>query len=503
MGKFRFPSLARNRLSAFGAFASLFLFISIVLMFLANTLQKETNPYFGVVLYVFLPTMLLFSLLIIPIGMWRQWRRWKHSERPVEVKWPLIDLNRSGHRNATVVFLSGTLAFFLLSSFGMYEAYHFSESVSFCGTTCHSVMHPEYTAYQNSPHARVPCTACHVGEGADWFAKSKISGAYQVYAVLADVYPRPLPNPIHNLRPARETCEKCHWPEITFGAQQRQFNHFMYDDDNTLWTLNMLIKTGGGDPQLEELSGIHWHINREIEIKYIPRDEKRQDIPWVQYTDKRTGRVEVFQDVDDPLTEEDILAGEKRTMDCLDCHNRPSHIFYSPDYSVDKAIRLRRIDRSLPGIKAIAVAAMAKEYETHESALEGIANVIGSHYERLGQEFAETNAEKIEAAIFAVQDEFSSNIFPEMKARWSSFPDNIGHFREVGCMRCHAGNHESDTGVKITHDCNACHTILSQGRDGEIETSTSEEGLEFKHPEDIDEAWREIGCYECHDGTQP
>jgi hypothetical protein len=265
----------------------------------------------------------------------------------------------------------------------------------------------------------------------------------------------------------------------------------------------MLIKTGGGDPQLEELSGIHWHINKEVTIRYIPRDEKRQDIPWVQYTDKRTERVEVFQDVDNPLTEEEIQNAEKRTMDCLDCHNRPSHIFYSPDYAVDKAIRLRQIDRSLPGIKAVAVEAMAKEYETHDAAMEGIANTISSHYERLGQDFAVKNADKIEAAIFAVQDEFSANIFPTMKARWSNFPDNIGHFRVVGCMRCHAGNHESDTGIKITHDCNACHTILSQGPGGEVETSTSEEGLEFKHPEDIDEAWREMGCYECHDGTQP
>jgi hypothetical protein len=71
-------------------------------------------------------------------------------------------------------------------------------------------MEPEYTAYQFSPHAKVGCVQCHIGSGADWFVRSKISGSYQLYAVAFKKYPTPIPTPIGNLRPAQETCEQCH-----------------------------------------------------------------------------------------------------------------------------------------------------------------------------------------------------------------------------------------------------------------------------------------------------
>ncbi len=501
--KLRFPRLAQNHLSAFGALTSLILFVATLLMLLASSLQKESNPYFGIFNYVVLPTGLLFTLLLIPIGMFRQWRRWKRGETPVKVAWPIVDLNRPGHRNATIVFVVGSVLFLLISAFGTYQAYHFSESVEFCGTTCHTVMHPQHMAYQGSPHARVPCTACHVGEGADWYAKSKLAGAYQLYAVLADNYPRPIPTPIEDLRPAQETCEQCHWPEKTYGAQQRQFNHFRYDEENSLWKVDMLIKTGGGDPLKDHATGIHWHMNIGLEIEYIARDERRQDIPWVKVTDKRTGRVTTYQNTEEPLSEEEIASAERRRMDCLDCHNRPSHVFYSPDYAIDRAMAAGRIDRRLPHAKRIAVEVMAAEYEDSSEALRSIANTVTEFYRGLGEDFYRENRAPIDRAILAIQDAFSHNIFPEMKVRWSEYPNNIGHYTDIGCMRCHAGSHESDAGLKISHDCRACHTIMSQGPEGELEMATSPDGLDFKHPEDIDEAWQEMGCHECHEGTQP
>ena len=95
----------------------------------------------------------------------------------------------------------------VISAVLSYRAYQFTDSVAFCGATCHTPMKPEYTAYQDSPHARVPCVGCHVGPGATWYVRSKLSGTYQVYAVFRDVYPRPITTPISDLRPVQQACE--------------------------------------------------------------------------------------------------------------------------------------------------------------------------------------------------------------------------------------------------------------------------------------------------------
>ncbi len=504
MFKFKFPRLTYNKLSIIGAYFALIIgFAIVILISVALLYQEEVNPYFMIVSYIVLPAALVFSLLLIPLGMFFEWRRWRRGERPVKVKWPIIDFNRSSHRNATILFIMGTILIVLGGSFGTYQAYHFSESVQFCGTTCHTVMKPQYTAYKSSPHARVPCTSCHVGSGANWYVKSKLSGAYQVYAVLFNKYPRPIPTPIKNLRPAQETCEECHWREKSYGSRQREFNHYMYDDENTPVLWDMIIKTGGGDPLLNQTAGIHWHMNVGADIEYIARDFERQDIPWVKVTEKRTGRVTIYEDEENPLTPQESDTLPRRKMDCLDCHNRPSHAFFSPDHAVDEAIHMGKINRNLPAIKRIAVEALAAEYEDTETALKEIANTITTFYKNEHPEIFDSLLPDIEKAVLTVQDAFKRNMFPEMKARWSEYPINLGHFTNKGCMRCHEGRHKSKDGLQVTHQCNACHVILSQSVGEEKEVAATSEGLEFKHPEDIDEAWREMGCYECHDGTQP
>jgi hypothetical protein len=494
------PRLAYNWLSTAGAIIASVSFMLILIFLVLSLFSKLDNPYVGILLYMVLPLLLFIGLVIIPIGMFFKWRRWKKTGEIDRERLPYIDLNKPSHRNATIIFIIGTLLFIAVSSVGTYEAYHYSESVKFCGTTCHRVMDPEYTAYQNSPHARVSCTECHVGSGAGWYTKSKLSGLYQVYAVATNNYPRPIPTPVKNLRPAQETCEQCHWPEKFYGAQQRQFNHYMYDDSNTVWPINMLIKTGGGDPKTGQTAGIHWHMNINT---IIARDYERQDIPWVKITDKSTGRTTIYQNTDDPLSEEEIAAAEPRRMDCMDCHNRPSHIFYSPDHAIDVAILTGKIKRDIPDIKRVAVEAMAKEYESTDSAMVKIANAITDFYGLNYAEFYKSRRVDIDDAIIAAQHAYSQNIFPYMKVRWSDYPTNIGHFTNVGCMRCHEGKHENEKGIKITRDCTACHVLLSEGGDTETDYSIESAGLEFKHPIDIDEMWREVGCYECHTGTQP
>jgi len=499
----KLPRIVYNRTTIVGFYLAAFTGIFMLISLMAMSRLEHSNPYAGIFVYMVLPPFVVLGVLLIIVGMVRQWRGIRRGEMVEQLRWPHVNLNNPTHQRIFILFLLGGLFLTSLSAFGGYQAYHYTESVQFCGTTCHTVMKPEYVAYHNSPHARVACAECHVGEGASWYAKSKLSGAYQVYATARNIYPRPIPTPIKNLRPAQETCEQCHWPEKFYGAQQRQFNHYMYDEENTSWPINMLIKTGGGDPHTGQTAGIHWHMNIGVDVMYIPRDEKRQDIPWIRVHDKVTDRVTIYQDTKKPLTEEEIAAAEKRKMDCMDCHNRPSHKYRSPDYMIDLAILTGRIDRTLPDIKRIATEAMLDDYDTEEDAMRLIpTKILKAYSEDYPDVFAKRRLD-IDAAVLATQEQFKNSIFPEMKVKWEFYPDNIGHFIYPGCMRCHDGNKKSEEGWVLSRDCTSCHAILSQGSGDRMQLADTAEGLEFVHPIDIGEEWRETGCYECHTGTQP
>jgi hypothetical protein len=502
MARLKFPHLAYNPISIVGAIIAGITALLIAALLLVHAFQQEWNPYLGVVVYMVFPPFLVLGLVLIPIGMIRRKRIISKTGEASVPRWPYIDLNLRTHRNAFFVFVFGTLGFALIGAVGSYQAYNYTESVTFCGTTCHTVMKPEHTAYQNSPHARVECTKCHVGPGAGWYAKSKLSGLYQVYATVADVYPRPIPTPIKNLRPAQETCEQCHWPAKFYGSQLRRFDHYRYDTDNSPWPVTLLVKTGGGDPKITETGGIHWHMNISIKVEYIARGERREDIPWIRVTD-RAGRVTIYQDTKKPLTDEEVRTSEIRRMDCVDCHNRPSHKYNPPDRLVDVAIVTGQIDAALPEIKSVAVEAMSKEYPTEEEGLSSIAEKVLGFYKDKHSDVLQSNTGAVDRAIAATQEYFRQNMFPEMKVRWDRYPDNVGHFFYRGCMRCHDGQHSSDTGKTVTHECSSCHIIIAQGSGERAQTAVTPEGLEFVHPEDIGEEWRETGCYECHTGTQP
>jgi hypothetical protein len=499
----RWSRYGGNRVTTFGIILALVAAAAIVFLLVLQLIEGEENPYVGILLFLVIPPFFFLGAALIPIGMLRTWRRVKRGETVEPVRWPVIDLSRKDHRGnvalggATVVVLGA------LAIIGSYHGFHHTESVSFCGETCHEVMKPEHTAYANSPHARVPCAACHVGEGADWYVKSKLSGVRQVFAVMGNTFSRPIETPIQNLRPAQETCEQCHWPEKFFGAQQRQRNHYMYDEENSHWPIELLILIGGGAPESGQNSGIHWHMNINTHVEYIARDHRRHDIPWVRVTNRQTGAVTLYESEEAPLTEEEIATAEIRTMDCMDCHNRPSHVFRSPDRAVDEVMETSLIPADLPYIKSVAVEAMADDYATEQEAYHGIATTVEDFYQVEYPEIHEERIGDIHQAIATIQREFGKNLFPEMGVSWKAYPDNIGHFYFPGCMRCHSGDLVSDTGLRITRDCTSCHIILSQGTGDRAEYSISPDGLEFVHPEDIDEEWRETGCYECHEGTAP
>lgn len=504
MNRSTISTLLSNRLSAFGGLIAAITTAIIVFLFIISIVSAHHNPYLGIFIYLVLPPFLLLGLLLVPIGMYRQWRRVQRGEKAEELRWPKVDFNQPETRRAGVIVVGGALLYLGVSTVGAYEAFHYSESVSFCGQVCHAVMEPEFVAYQNSPHARVACVQCHVGPGADWYVRSKMSGLYQVYAVAAGVYPRPIDTPIENLRPAQETCEQCHWPQKFFGAQQRVFDHYMYDEDNTHWQINMLVKTGGGDPRRGQSSGIHWHMNIGAKVEYIARDRKRQEIAWVRVTDKDTGAVKIFQDAGDPLTEQEIAAAETRTMDCVDCHNRPSHIYRAPDEAIDTALHAGLVDATIPEIKLALVEAMtAEDYESKEDAMAGIASSVKEYYDDSWPEVVDERLADLDEAIHVAQDVYSQNIFPYMRVKWSEYPSNLGHFYSPGCMRCHRRDLVDAAGKAPTTQCNDCHLIVSQGYGDDDEAAVSLAGLPFEHPEDIGNDWKKMGCWECHEGVAP
>ena len=294
---------------------------------------------------------------------------------------PKLDLNNPAQRSTVAFVLSFVVIFALISAVGSYKAYEFTDSVDFCGQLCHTVMHPEFTAYQASPHARVACVDCHVGSGASWYVKSKLSGMRQVYYTALGTYPRPIPTPVQNLRPAQQTCEQCHWPKKFWGAQLKTFTHYGSDEQNTPRVIRMLIKTGGGDPSLGQAGeGIHWHMNIANKVTYFATDEQRQVIPWVRIEDK-SGNVTEYMVKDSPPTQAQIDKADKRRMDCIDCHNRPTHIYVPPDLSVDRAMTGRSIDATLPFIKQQGVEVLTADYKTADEALKAIAEKIPKFYQ--------------------------------------------------------------------------------------------------------------------------
>jgi nitrate/TMAO reductase-like tetraheme cytochrome c subunit len=351
-------------------------------------------------------------------------------------------------------------------------------------------MKPEWVTYTHSPHAKVACAECHIGKGASWYVRSKLSGTYQLYATMADKYPRPIPTPVKNLRPAQETCEECHWPQKFVGNLERTFSYFLGDETNTPFTVRMLMKVGGGDPTHGPMEGIHWHMNVGNRIEYIATDEARHKIPWIRVTDSQ----HVVTEYRAPKFTNDVDRSAIRVMDCMDCHNRPAHRYQTPDNAVNLAMSMGQIDRALPFMKTNALFALTQPYTNENQALQGIATILAEKYPT--DKFAGVQP-SVRAAIASVQKIYQDNFFPEMKANWQVYTDNIGHKDWPGCFRCHDGLHKTSDGKRTVkaNDCKACHTILAQGKGAELDLMTPN-GQKFKHPGDeVDGA-----CNDCHSG---
>jgi hypothetical protein len=503
MKKFKFkdlklPQSYYNYTSFIGsviAFVSLFM---IIFLFVVSFFFSQGGSYLGLFMWIVLPVFLVLGLLIIPIGMIRKHKKNKRLGVVVEKNWPKLDLNNYRTRNAVAIFSIGTLVFLLLSAVGSYEAFHYTESVEFCGTLCHDVMKPEYVAYHNSSHARVSCVECHVGSGANWYMRSKLSGLYQVYAVATGNYPKPITTPIRNLRPARETCEECHWPEKFYARQLVMNKHYLPDEENTEWDISLQMKTGPAYSALGLEEGIHWHINPDVKVEYFSTDSVREEIPWIRYTNLKTGEVKIFERDSAKNSNLQLGSNEIREMDCMDCHNRPSHDYHTPVSFINNAITAGKIPKELPDIKYLTMEILANKFPTTDSALAYIDKEIRGYYEMMYEDIFVNNSQLIDQAIEGVHEEFLQNVFPEMGVRWDVYQNHIGHLEFQGCFRCHDDKHSTSSGERISMDCNLCHTIIAQGVPDTLQVGSIYHALEFVHPNDPNDAWKDDLCSECH-----
>lgn len=491
------PNLARNPISWVGLVVAGVSLANIIFLIVAGATGAHTNPYLGILTWMVLPAFLTLGLILFVLGILLERRRRRKIAPDEHPPFPRLDLNSARVRRTAIISFTGILLFFFVSILGSYQAYEFTDSDQFCGTLCHSVMNPEYTAYSASPHARVGCVGCHVGAGATWYVRSKLSGSYQVYAALFNKYPRPIPTPVQNLRPAQQTCEQCHWPEKFFGAQLKVFSHFGYDESNTPRQVQLLIKTGGGSPSGGITAGIHWHMNIANEITYVASDPQRQKIDWVRMKDK-SGHVTEFTAQDTKLKPEQIAAAPARRMDCIDCHNRPTHIYVPPDRSIDRALLAGTIDRTLPFVKAQAVEVLSKDYASTSQAIDGIASSLRGYYTTKYPAVYASKRQQVEGAVAKVQNIFRNTRFPEMKVDWRTHPDNIGHLYFSGCFRCHDNQHVSKDGKVISKDCNICHSVLSQEQAGVVMADMPKNS--FQHPVDLGDL-TQFSCSDCHTGS--
>ncbi len=490
-----FPESFYNVLTLVGAALSAVSFGLILFLILLESVAEKPKPYMGIIAFVVLPVFLLLGLILIVAGILREHRR-ARAGKPHGLHLPQMDLNNPRHRTAFLAFAIGAIVLLGFSAFSSYKAYEHTDSDQFCGEVCHSVMEPEYTAYQFSPHARVGCVQCHIGPGAGWFVRSKLSGTYQVYAVTFNKYPRPIPTPIENLRPAQETCEQCHWPKHFFSEKLLENTYFLSDERNTRWSLDLLVKIGGGNIEAGPTSGIHWHMNIANELTYIAIDSQRQVIPWIR---SRTpdGKVTTYRSTENAISDQGLQKYKMRRMDCIDCHNRPTHIYHPPARSINHVMSLGWIDPQLPSVKSVCVDALEYPYTSKEAGLDSIKLVIEDFYRTNYPTVAAAQKAAIDRTVSEVRRIYARNYFPEMRVSWRRFPDNIGHLYYPGCFRCHDGKHVDEEGKVLSRDCNVCHTILAQKFDkGGLRLSL--EGVEYRHPVDIGEAWKQMNCSDCH-----
>ena len=412
-----------------------------------------SNPYIGILLFIVIPILFVGGLILIALGMFLARKRLERLEKELAVL-----PNRQTYVRKIAVFLAVTSAAnIVIGTQGTYRAVRHMETAQFCGQSCH-VMKPEFTAHQNSPHANVLCVDCHVAPGAAGWVQSKVAGTRQLMDVVFKRIHYPIESAMETNRlvPSAGTCEQCHWPQKFDAAKLRVLFHFQDDANNTQTETALMMLTGGG-----ALGGIHGtHLAPGVEIHYAAADAKRQTIPWVEYRNRNTGETQTF--LADGSAAQSVANLPRYQMQCVDCHNRPTHTFQLPERAVDEAMGLGRISPTLPYVKKKAMELLKANYASNDEASRIIPAALAAFYRQTDPTICSQRSGDISNAGAEIAAIYNRNVFPDLKVTWGTYPNNLGHTDFPGCFRCHDGSHSTiDKKVTITQDCNACHEPLA------------------------------------------
>jgi nitrate/TMAO reductase-like tetraheme cytochrome c subunit len=414
--------------------------------------RANDNPYLGIIFFLLLPAVFIAGLLLIPVGVLLRRRKLQRAGQ-IPAEFPKIDLNDRIFRHGLDIVLVATIVNLLVVAMASYRGAAYMDSPQFCGQSCH-VMHPEYTAYKISAHSHVACVECHIGSGAQAYFSAKINGTKQLLEVSFDRYPTPIPSPVTSLRPARYICEGCHTPARFVGEKLLVKSTFADDETNTETQTVVVLHLGGQD-SLSHLTGIHGvHLGH---IEYITTDPTRTAIPWVQ---KRNadGSETVFATA---AAGSGVPQGERRVMDCIDCHNRAAHTFVTAEEALNRAMADGAVSPELPWVHKEGLELLKANYASEAEARAKIPQQLAEFYRTQHPEVLQAKANLVTTASQELVTLYSQNVFPFMKVTWGTHPNHIGHMSYPGCFRCHDGDHAAKDGTSITQDCSACHNLLA------------------------------------------
>jgi formate-dependent nitrite reductase cytochrome c552 subunit len=415
----------------------------------ANLRGNVGNPYIGLLVFIAIPILFFAGLALIPIGI-------ALGRRSAAAGFVAAPERRAVWRRAGIFFAIMTLANVVIGSQLTYRAVEHMETVQFCGQSCH-VMKPEFTAHLLAPHQAVACVECHVAPGASGWVQSKITGTRQLRDVVLNAYSRPIESAMESNRlvPSADTCEQCHAREKFIGPRLYLHSEFKDDAANTRMETVLMMRVGGGS-----LGGIHGaHMGPGVRIRYAAADKKRQTIPWVEYGNSTSNVTTTY-----------LASGTKADavstlpifeMQCVDCHNRAAHSFELPEHAVDRALATGQISADLPFVKKTAIQLLKAAYASQDEAAQKIPAALGAFYQ---QEYADVWAKRsndIQLAGQALVGIYRSNVFPDLKVTWGTYPNNLGHMDDPGCFRCHDDSHANADKKTIPQDCGTCHEMLA------------------------------------------
>jgi nitrate/TMAO reductase-like tetraheme cytochrome c subunit len=414
--------------------------------------RPNDNPYLGIIFFLLLPALFIGGLILIPVGLFLRRRKLRQAGQ-IPAEFPKVDLNDRIFRHGLDIVLVATILNLLVVSVASYRGASYMDSPQFCGQSCH-VMHPEFTAYKIAAHSHVACVECHIGSGAEAYFSAKVNGTKQILEVTFDRYPTPIPSPVESLRPARYTCEGCHTPARFVGERLLVKSSFADDAQNSETQTVLVLHLGGLDG-LSHLTGIHGvHLGH---IEYVATDFSRTTIPWVE-RQNGDGSETVFTTLP---AGSGVPAGERRVMDCIDCHNRAAHPFVTAEEALNQAMSDGPVSPELPWIHKEGLVLLQASYASQDEARVKIPQQLEAFYRSEHPEVLATKANLVKRAAEGLVTLYSQNVFPFMKLTWGTHPNHIGHMSYPGCFRCHDGNHTAKDGTTIPQDCSTCHNLLA------------------------------------------